>query len=256
MTNMSDQIQNQVLSVVADALEALNRRVEGFEAALNAIEYNVSGVSSNVASLQSSQEGILRSLSGVAANVTGLQSSLSSVSTKVEEMQASDAGLVDVLDRVTVVQQAQPPAPPAAVAPSPPVAVVAPVPDPAAAQAAQDALDAHAAIVAAQAHAAIVAAQAQAAVVAAQAAAAVVAPAPDPVAKVLTQTEMDLDRAFPTKDIVLLPDGVSYGITEPNNTDEVVSASPVFSNPGGHPPFTIASADFYDAQDLVVLVSR
>ena len=38
---MSDQIQNQVLSVVADALEALNRRVEGFEAALNTSDSNV-----------------------------------------------------------------------------------------------------------------------------------------------------------------------------------------------------------------------
>ena len=241
MTNMSEQIQNQVLSVVADALEALNRRVAGFESATNAIEYNISGVSAIVAGLQSSVSGLQSDQSSMASSLNGLQSSLSSVSTKVAEMQASDAGLVDVLDRVTVVQQAQPPA--AVVAPSPPVVAQAPDPVVVAAQA--------------QAEAAALAAS-QAAVVAAKVQAAVVAPAPDPpvVTLVLTQTEMDLDRAFPTKDIVLLPDGVSYGITEPNNTDEVVSASPVFSNPGGHPPFTIASADFYDAQDLVFMVSR
>ena len=251
---MSDQIQNQVLSVVADALEALNRRVEGFEAALNAIEYNVSGVSSNVASLQSSQEGLLRSLSGVVANVTGIQSSLLSISTKVEDMQASDAGLVDVLDRVTVVQQAQPPAPPAAVvAPSPPVVAQVQAPPPVVAQAPDPV------VVAAQAQAAAAAlAASQAAVVAAKVQAAVVAPAPDPpvVTPVLNQMEMDLDRAFPNHDIVILPDAGGYGIKDPNDTDEVVLVSPVFSNPGGHPPFTVASADFFDNADLVFMVSR
>ena len=254
MTKMSDQIQNQVLSVVADALEALNRRVESFEAALTQRDSDitsvVSGVQSNVSALQSSQVGIVQSLSNVAANVTGLQSSLESVSSKVADMQASDAGLVEVLDRVTVVQQAQPPAPaPPVVAPVPDpvvvvapvpdsVVVVAPVPDPAAAQAQTQAV--------------------QAAVVAAQAQAAVVAPVPDPVVvtPVLNQKEQDLGRAFPTKNIVILPSGGGYGITDPNDTDAVILASPVSPNPGGIPPFTVASADFFNSAELVVVISR
>ena len=246
---MSDQIQNQVLSVVADALEALNRRVEGFEAALNTLDRNVLGLASNVSGLQSSVSGLQSSVTSVASNVSSLQGSLSSVSAQVAEMQASDAGLVDVLDRVTVVQQAQPPAPP----------VVAPVPDPAAAvqAAAVQATSAAAAQAAADAQAAAaVVAGVQAAVVAAQAQAAVVAPAPGPVVQVLSQMEIDLGLAFPNHDIVILPNAGGYGIKDSNDTDEVVAASPVRDNPNGHPPFDILPSDFFDYDDLQVVIAR
>ena len=268
---MSDQIQNQVLSVVADALEALNRRVEGFEAALSATQNQISNVASNVTGVASNVSGIQSSLSSVSSVVSNVQANLGTVTAKVAEMQASDAGLAEVLDRVTVVQQAQPPVPPAAVTvPGPdPVVAVAPVPDPAAVQAAVQAAAVQATSAAAaqaaadaQAAAAVVAAQAQAAVVApapdpAVVAAAQVAPAPPAVDKgYLTNVEIDLDRAFPTKNIVILPGGVGYGIMEPTDKDEVVSASSVRVNPGGNPPFDILPADFYDYVDISVVIAR
>ena len=144
-------VQNQVLDVVADALEALNRRVSGVESTLSRTQsHNLGNLNSRIESAESGFRGSLASQAEVLGDrITGLEAALAqhqrdttsvvnavasigqsvqAIGRKVDDMWARDDGLTSILERVQAVHDAQPADPVVFEGPPAPEVVVIDIP--------------------------------------------------------------------------------------------------------------------------------